>query len=56
MEASFIRTVEKGKPAVFKASLYDINRAVNARDLKECPQEEIFPEQYHEFLLLFSKV
>jgi hypothetical protein len=54
--ASFIHTVEKGKLSVFKASLYDINKAIEAKDLKECPFEEIVPEQYHEFLALFNTV
>jgi len=41
---------------VFKASLYDINKAIEARDLKEPPLEEIVPVQYHEFLPLFNTV
>jgi len=54
--ASFFRTVKKGRLAVFKASLYDINKAIEAKDLKERPFKEIVPEQYHEFILLFSTV
>jgi hypothetical protein len=54
--ASFFRTVKKGRLTVFKASLYDINKAIEAKDLKERPLEEIIPEQYHEFLLLFNMV
>jgi hypothetical protein len=54
--ASFFHTVKKGKLAIFKASLYDINKAIEAKDLNERPLEEIVPEQYHEFLPLFSKV
>jgi len=53
---SFFRTVKKGKLTLFKASLYDINKAIEAKDLKERPLEEIIPEQYHEFLTLFNKV
>jgi hypothetical protein len=41
---------------VFKASLYNFNKAIEAKDLKERPLEESVPEQYHEFLLLFNKV
>jgi len=41
---------------VFKASLYDINKAIEANDCKEQPLEEIVPEQYHEFLPFFNKV
>jgi len=54
--SSFFRTVKKGKLKVFKASLYDINKAIVAKDLKECPLEKIVPKQYHEFLPLFSKI
>jgi len=54
--ASFLRTVKKAKLTVFKASLYDINQAIQAKDLKERPLEEIVPKQYHEFHPLFNKV
>jgi hypothetical protein len=50
--ASFFRTVKKGKLTVFKASLYDINKAIVAKDLQERPLEEIVPKQYHDFLPL----
>ena len=53
---SFFRTVRKGNLTVFKASLYDINKAIEAKDLKEQPLEENGPVQYHEFLPLFNKV
>jgi hypothetical protein len=52
----FFRTVKKGGFRMFKASLYNINKAIEAKDLKECPLEEIVPEQYDEFLPLFNKV
>ena len=32
------------------ASLYDINEAIEAKDLKEQPLEEMVPKQHHEFL------
>jgi hypothetical protein len=54
--ASFFCVVKKGKLTVFKASLYDINKAIKAMDLKERPLEEIVPEQYHEFLPLFNQM
>jgi hypothetical protein len=54
--ASFFRTVKKGRLTVLQASLYDINKPIEAKDLKERPLEEIVPEQYHEFLPLFNKV
>jgi len=54
--SSFFRTVKKGKLTIFKASLYDINKAIEAKDLKERPLEEIVPKLYHEFLPLFSKI
>ena len=54
--ASFFRTVKKGKLTIFKASLYDIDKAIEGKDLKERPLEEIVPKPYHEFLPLLSKV
>jgi hypothetical protein len=54
--ALFFRTVKQGKLTIFIASLYDINKAIEAKDLKEKPLEEVIPKQYHEFLPLFSKV
>jgi hypothetical protein len=54
--ASFFRTVKKGKLMVFKAWLYDINNAIEGKDLKEHPHEEVVPKQYHEFLPLLNKV
>jgi len=53
---SFFQTVRMGKLKVFRVSLYDINQAIDAKDLKERPLEEIVLEQYHEFLPLFNKV
>jgi len=54
--SSFFHTVKKRKLNVFNASIHDINKATEAKDLKEWPLEEIIPVQYHEFLSLFSKV
>jgi len=54
--SSFFRTVKNGQLRVFKAYLYDIDKALEAKDLEERPLEEIVPEQYPEFLPLFSKV
>jgi hypothetical protein len=54
--ASFFRTVIQGKFTIFKDSLYDINKAIEAKDIKEKPLEEVIPKQYHEFLPLFFKV
>jgi len=41
---------------VFKASLYDINKTIEAKDHKERPLKEMVRKQYHEFLPLFNKV
>jgi len=54
--SSFFWTVKNGKLTIFKASLYDINTAFEAKDLKEPPLERIVPKQYHEFLPLISTV
>jgi len=53
---SFFRTVKKGNLKLFKASLYDIGKAIEAKDLKERSLKEIIPEQYREFLTLFNQV
>jgi len=52
----FFQTVRKGKLTIFKASRYDIYKAIQVKDLKECPLEEIVLTQYDKFLPLFSKV
>jgi len=54
-ETAFFRSVQKGKLTLFKASLYNINKAIEVKDLKQRPLEEVVPKQYHEFLPLFSK-
>jgi len=54
--SSFFQTVKKGKFMIFNASLYNINKVIEAKDPKEQPLEEIVPTQYHEFLPLFNKV
>jgi len=53
---SFFRTVKKGKLTVFKCSLDDIKKTIQANNLKEHPLEEIVPTQYHELLQLLIKV
>jgi len=53
---SFFRTVKKVRLTVLTASLYEINQAIEATGLKECPLEQIVPEQYHEFLPVFNEV
>jgi len=54
--ASFFCTVQKGRPTVFNASLYDINNAMEAKDLKKHPLEGTGPEQHHEFYPTFNKI
>jgi hypothetical protein len=54
--ASFLRTLKKGRHIVLTASAYDITNAIEKNDLKECLVLEVVPEQYYEFLPLFSKV
>jgi hypothetical protein len=48
--AWFFCTVKKEKVTICRASMYDINKAIQAMVLKECPLEEIVPTEYHEFL------
>jgi len=46
----------KQRLVIFKASLYDINKAIEATVLTECPLEVIGFKQYYQFLPPFSKV
>jgi hypothetical protein len=48
--------VKKGKLAVHNASLYEINKSIKGKDLKELPLAEIVLEQYYKFRPPFSKV
>jgi len=52
--AWFFGMVKRGQLTIFKASLNDINHAVEAKDLMEWPLEEIVPQQYHQFLPQFN--
>jgi len=52
----FFWIVRKGKLTDFNASLYDINTAIESKDLKERPLEEIILEQYYDFLPLFNEI
>jgi hypothetical protein len=53
--ASFFRTVKRGKFALFRTSLDDIDRASGDKDLKPRPLEEIIPKQNNEFLPVISE-
>jgi len=54
--SSLIQTVRKGRSTVPKTSLYDINKAIEAKNLKKRPLEEIVPKHYHDFLPLFCRL
>lgn len=41
---------------MIKASLYDINKAIEANNVQECPLEKIVHEQYRKFLSQFGKI
>jgi len=53
---SFFQTVRKSKLKLIRASLYDINKAIEAKDHKERPLEEIVLKQYNELLTLFKQL
>jgi hypothetical protein len=53
-KSSFFRTVRNGRLILFKASLYDIDKAIEGNNLNEHSLEEIVPKLYHEFLPLLS--
>lgn len=48
--------MSNGKLTEIEVSLYDINKAIEANDLKEQPLEEIVSKQYNELLRLFNIV
>lgn len=48
--------MKKANLTVFKATLYDSNNAIEAKDLKEHPLVEIVLEKYHQFISLFSNI
>jgi hypothetical protein len=54
--APFMRQIQKGKLKVYAVTLYEINKALEIKDLQEKPLEEVIPKKYHKFLPLFSKV
>jgi len=54
--SSFLKTLKSGKLTFFKAWLYDVNKAIEAKDSNKQPLEEIISKQYHEFRYLFSHV
>jgi hypothetical protein len=47
---------KKGKTQGYAVTLYEINKALEAKDLQEKPLEEIIPKEYYKFLPLFIKV
>lgn len=54
--ASCLWTVKQKKLIIYKASSYDINKAIEANDLTEKPLEEVIWMQYHEFIRLVNQV
>jgi hypothetical protein len=52
----FMRRIKKERLKVYAITLYKINKALGIKDLQEKPLEEVILKEYHEFLLLFSKV
>jgi hypothetical protein len=52
----FIRPNKKEKLKVYVVTLYEINKALEIKDLQEKPLEKLIPKEYHEFLPLFHKV
>jgi hypothetical protein len=52
----FMKRIKKTKLKVYAITLYEVNNALGIQDLQEQPLEEVIPKEYHEFLLLFSKV
>jgi len=53
---SFRRTAYRKRLAVFSLSLYEINKALNPTSVEKEVLTKLIPEEYHEFLPLFSEV
>jgi hypothetical protein len=54
--APFMIRNKKEKLKVYAVTLYEINKALEIKDLQETPLEQLIPKKYHEFLPLFDKV
>jgi hypothetical protein len=44
-----MRCNKKEKQTVYVVTLYEINKALEVKDLQEKPMEQLIPEEYHEF-------
>ena len=53
---SFHRTAYRKRLAVFSLSLYEINKALDPTSVEKEVLTKLIPEEYHEFLPLFSEV
>jgi hypothetical protein len=52
----FMRQMKKELRKVYAVTLYEINTALDIKDLQETPLEEVIPNDDHVFILMFSKV
>jgi len=55
-KASFVCTVKTGWLTVCKVSRYNINKAIEANNVKEPRVGEFISKQYHEIIGLFCTV
>jgi hypothetical protein len=51
-----MRSVKNLKPKVYTITLYKTNKARETKDQQEKPLKEVIPNEYLEFLPLFSKI
>jgi hypothetical protein len=54
--AQFMRWNKNEKLMVYMLTFYDINKALQLKELQEKSLTEVIPKEYHEFLPLFDKV
>jgi hypothetical protein len=52
----FLRRNKQENPKLYAVTLYEINKALEVKMLKEQLLEQLIPKEYHEFLPLFDKV
>ena len=54
--ASFVRSAKREKLQILSTSLYELNRSLDRKTIEEGKLEELIPEEYHNFLPLFSEI
>ena len=54
--ASFVLSAKREKLQILSTSLYELNRSLDRKTIEEGKLEELIPEEYHDFLHMFSEI